>query len=101
MANNQQHVSSRQEYCLDLFEPAGHGKRKRRTLYGTEIHNVTHRVGRNRDLKDSQALTNDVNETTQYAKFNENIEYTVLMPGGMFSFLTKHIIYSSSTCTSR
>lgn len=47
------------DFCLDLFEPSGHGRRRR------AIPNA-----------------NDINATAiEYTKFKENIEYTVIMPG--------------------
>ncbi|XP_037032690.1 uncharacterized protein LOC119071756 [Bradysia coprophila] len=42
------------DFCLDLYEPSGHGRRRR-------------------DLSNSSL--------TEYTKFKENIEYTVIMPG--------------------
>ncbi|XP_055712270.1 uncharacterized protein LOC129807197 [Phlebotomus papatasi] len=42
------------DFCLDLFEPSGHGRRRRA-------------------IADKNA--------TDYTKFKENIEYTVIMPG--------------------
>lgn len=77
-----------------MFEPAGHGKRKRRHNYYTgyagnqshpyipdDNHHNTGVVG----IPHAEALTNRYNTTpSQFARFNENIEYTVLMPGGMF-----------------
>lgn len=41
------------DFCLDLYEPSGHGRRRR------------------------SINTN----TTEYTKFKENIEYTVTVPG--------------------
>lgn len=41
------------DFCLDLYEPSGHGRRRRHI---------------------------DTN-TTEYTKFKENIEYTVTVPG--------------------
>jgi hypothetical protein len=83
-----------QEYCLDLYEPAGHGKRKRRHNYytgtaGNQSHHYSPDDGHHNSgvigLPHAEALTNRHNTTaSQFAKFNENIEYTVLMPGGMF-----------------
>ncbi|XP_017783560.1 PREDICTED: uncharacterized protein LOC108567538 [Nicrophorus vespilloides] len=59
------------DFCLDLFEPSGHGKRrKRRTVEEVEIV--------------PQHLQDQYNNTTQYTKFKENIEYTVLMPGEFY-----------------
>lgn len=59
------------DFCLDLFEPSGHGRKRR------EISEVS------KDEKPrADALTRKHNDSTQYTKFKENIEYTVLMPGG-------------------
>lgn len=58
------------DFCLDLFEPSGHGRKRRE-------------VALSRDTKPrTEALTQKYNDTTQFTKFKENIEYTVLMPGG-------------------
>ncbi|XKL63385.1 hypothetical protein PGB90_005749 [Kerria lacca] len=57
------------EYCLDIFEPAGHGKRRRRDI--------------NNDVR-TKELSSRSNTTLQSAKFHENIEYTVLMPGDIY-----------------
>lgn len=56
------------EFCLDLFEPQGNGRRRRRSVLPEMLpapSALTHRFSSN-----------------QSAKFAENIEYTVLMPGG-------------------
>lgn len=42
------------DFCIDLYEPSGHGRRRR-------------------DLSNSSL--------TEFTKFKENIEYTVIMPG--------------------
>jgi len=75
-----------------LFEPAGHGKRKRRHNYyagsvGNQSyhysHDDSHRNAGVKGIPHAEALTSRHNTTpSQFAKFNENIEYTVLMPGG-------------------
>lgn len=49
------------DFCLDLFEPSGHGRRKR--------------------TPEQLPGKNDTNTTTEYTRFKENIEYTVIMPG--------------------
>ncbi|XP_021932550.1 uncharacterized protein LOC110836038 [Zootermopsis nevadensis] len=95
------------EYCLDLFEPAGHGKRKRRHNYytgsaGNQSHPYNpddnhHNSGVNR-LPHAEALTNRYNTTPfQFAKFNENIEYTVLMPGDFYHNAANSMEGSCST----
>ncbi|XP_013190468.1 uncharacterized protein LOC106134872 [Amyelois transitella] len=60
------------DYCLDLFEPSGHGRRRR------SLSDVSH----NPNIS-SSALTAD-NNTTPYTRFKENLEYTVVMPGELF-----------------
>ena len=52
------------EFCLDLFEPSGNGKRRKRE---TDI------------SRSSRKTINATNST----KFQDNLEYTVLMPGGI------------------
>ncbi|GLH09819.1 Uncharacterized protein GBIM_14865 [Gryllus bimaculatus] len=63
-------IDCKPEYCVDLFEPSGHGRRRRRTVEvsSTAVHNND----------SSRPPANDLN--TQSTKFNENIEYAVLMP---------------------
>ncbi|EEB10491.1 conserved hypothetical protein [Pediculus humanus corporis] len=53
------------EFCLDLFEPSGNGKRRKRE---TDI------------SRSSRKTINSTNST----KFQDNLEYTVLMPGDFF-----------------
>lgn len=57
------------DFCLDVFEPSGHGRRRRRQVNSAfpESHYT-------------QGLSKKYN-ATQYTKFKENLEYTVLMPG--------------------
>lgn len=59
------------DFCLDLFEPSGHGRRKRHAGNVTQI----------LDSPRAEAMIRSYNDTTQYTKFKENLEYTVLMPG--------------------
>lgn len=54
-------VDCQPDFCLDLFEPSGHG-RKRRSIA-------------------DQNDTNNTNSVTEFAKFKENIEYSVMLPG--------------------
>ncbi|KAL1129193.1 hypothetical protein AAG570_013723 [Ranatra chinensis] len=62
------------EYCLDQFEPSGHGRRRRESGKESKMANKT-----------------------QYTKFNENIEYTVLMPGGRYSIILYSDVYTESS----
>lgn len=54
------------EFCLDLYEPSGHGRRRRHMQAST-----------------APTLLNEFasNNKTEYTRFKENIEYTVIMPG--------------------
>ena len=63
------------DFCLDLFEPSGHGKRKRRTP-GSDDEAPENFLPR------TERLVKKYNDSTQFTKFKENIEYTVMMPGG-------------------
>ncbi|XP_026499161.1 uncharacterized protein LOC113402976 isoform X1 [Vanessa tameamea] len=60
------------DYCLDLFEPSGHGRRKRSLPETSHSHNIT-----------SSSLVAD-NGSTPFTRFKENLEYTVVMPGELF-----------------
>ncbi|XP_014279287.1 uncharacterized protein [Halyomorpha halys] len=60
------------EYCMDQFEPTGHGRKKR------EDHRNYTWTGRVEKGEEG-------NTTSQFTKFKENIEYTVLMPGDVYS----------------
>ncbi|CAG9561292.1 unnamed protein product [Danaus chrysippus] len=50
------------DYCLDLYEPSGHGRR-RRSLAENETKTIS---------------------DSQYTRFKENLEYSVVMPGELF-----------------
>lgn len=54
---------------MDLFEPSGHGRRRKREV--------------NAEAK-TKEIASKGNTTVHSAKFQENIEYTVLMPGGKY-----------------
>ena len=60
------------DFCLDVYEPSGHGKRKR------------------------SISTN----STEYTKFKENIEYTVTVPGeyDMKVPMNEYFLNSSEQC---
>lgn len=60
------------DFCLDLFEPSGHGKRRRRM---TEEGGFFPRVER---------MIQSYNDSTPITKFKENIEYTVMMPDDVY-----------------
>ncbi|KAF6202589.1 hypothetical protein GE061_002987 [Apolygus lucorum] len=63
------------DYCLDQYEPAGHGRRRRRDAANSTA------IGEAVEQKTDHTS----NGTTQYTRFKENIEYTVLMPGDVYS----------------
>ncbi|CAK1586097.1 unnamed protein product [Parnassius mnemosyne] len=60
------------DYCLDLFEPSGQGRRRRSLPEASNAQNAS-----------SAALTAD-NVSTPFTRFKENLEYTVVMPGELF-----------------
>ncbi|XP_034180401.1 uncharacterized protein LOC117604448 [Osmia lignaria lignaria] len=62
------------DFCLDLFEPSGHGKRRKRFLEETA----------NDFLPRVERLIKEYNDSTPYTKFKENIEYTVMMPDELY-----------------
>lgn len=61
------------DFCLDLFEPSGHGRRRR----DVEAIEIVEAPDLPVDLKKQNA-------TIQYTKIKENLEYTVLMPGEFY-----------------
>ncbi|KAG5885120.1 hypothetical protein JTB14_037912 [Gonioctena quinquepunctata] len=67
------------DFCLDLFEPSGHGRRKRNTdvIEIIETPNIS-----------------SSNHNTQFTKIKGNLEYTVLMPGEFY-----HRTLSDSSCS--
>lgn len=67
-------VDCQPDFCLDLFEPSGHGRR-RRSLAGNSTYEHDH--GPDHELEH----THIHNSTIDYTKFKENIEYSVLLPG--------------------
>lgn len=62
------------DFCLDLFEPSGHGRKRR------EVGEVIEIV----EGPNAAALTKHFNSSSQFTKIAENIEYTVLMPGDYY-----------------
>ncbi|XP_025424883.1 uncharacterized protein LOC112693852 [Sipha flava] len=63
------------EYCLDLFEPSGHGRRRKRHV-NTNSTALLSTVA-------ADAADKSLN-ATNFAKFKENIEYTVIMPEDIY-----------------
>ncbi|XP_054016215.1 uncharacterized protein LOC128896778 [Hylaeus anthracinus] len=61
------------DFCLDLFEPSGHGKRRKRTLEVASEH-----------LSKDKRSIKEYNDSTPFTKFKENIEYTVMMPNDLY-----------------
>ncbi|XP_014217951.1 uncharacterized protein LOC106646426 [Copidosoma floridanum] len=78
------------DFCLDLFEPSGHGRRRRTT--GADPHNATGvyypRTGR---------LIQRYNDSTPTTKFKENIEYTVIMPDDLYERVAANLEGSCGT----
>ncbi|OAD57157.1 hypothetical protein WN48_02707 [Eufriesea mexicana] len=62
------------DFCLDLFEPSGHGKRKKRSIEEAS----------NEFFPKLDRLIKEYNDSTPYTKFKENIEYTVMMPDDLY-----------------
>lgn len=62
-------VDCQPDFCLDLFEPSGHG-RKRRAL-------LDHQANDNKTTDSDSAM----NSAIEFKKFKENIEYSVFLPG--------------------
>lgn len=60
---------------MDLFEPSGHGRKRKRQVEGNL-------VGHEERLPKAEHLIKRFNDSTPYTKIKENIEYTVMMPGG-------------------
>ncbi|XP_055594112.1 uncharacterized protein LOC129745207 [Uranotaenia lowii] len=66
------------DFCLDLYEPTkrkGLGRR-RRSAGDVTYSNLLSMIGHDRLRR-----TANTQNTTEFTKFNENIEYTVVMPG--------------------
>lgn len=60
----------------------GHGRRKRQMKF--MLYENSTNVQRSSNGIRAEALTQKYNDTTQFTKFKENIEYTVVMPGELF-----------------
>jgi hypothetical protein len=65
------------DFCLDLFEPSGHGKRRRRSS------GIVKETTEN-DFPRVEHLVKKYNDSTQFTKIKENIEYTVMMPSDLY-----------------
>ncbi|KAG8038889.1 hypothetical protein G9C98_003196 [Cotesia typhae] len=68
-----------EDFCLDLFEPSGHGKRKRRADGFVE-----EMSGNGSNEPKVERLIQNYNDSTQFTKIKENIEYTVMMPSDLY-----------------
>lgn len=55
-------VDCQPDFCLDLFEQSGHGRKRRSML-------------------EDRSNDNKTNSETEYKRFKENIEYSVFLPG--------------------
>lgn len=65
-------IDCQPDFCLDLFEPSGHGRKKR----NAEVIEIV-------EAPDIDAL-HKYNSTTQFTRIKGNLEYTVLMPGEFY-----------------
>ncbi|KAL3285289.1 hypothetical protein HHI36_019399 [Cryptolaemus montrouzieri] len=63
-------VDCQPDFCLDLFEPSGHGRRRRA-------------VGKSNETP-TALMEHYTQNGTQFTRIKENLEYTVLMPGEFF-----------------
>ncbi|XP_050300884.1 uncharacterized protein LOC126739301 [Anthonomus grandis grandis] len=79
-------VDCQPDFCLDLYEPSGHGRRKRRNAA-----DVVEIVESDERLTGLQRYN-----STHFTKINGNLEYTVLMPG---EFFQKASVMESSCST--
>ncbi|XP_032293843.1 uncharacterized protein [Drosophila virilis] len=59
------------DFCVDLYEPSGHGRRRR------QIESTTTTPMMQRPA----ATGNNTSSVSEFKRFKENIEYTVIMPG--------------------
>lgn len=66
-------IDCQPDFCLDLFEPSGQGRRRRRNAEVIEIV----------EAPDIESL-HHYNSTTQFTRIKGNLEYTVLMPGEFY-----------------
>lgn len=60
---------------MDLFEPSGHGRRRKRHANGN---------GNGTALTSADDAADRSANATNFAKFKENIEYTVIMPEDIY-----------------
>lgn len=77
------------DFCVDLYEPSGHGRKRRSVVTNTTT-----------SASLMQRAYNANNSSTsigsEFKRFKENIEYTVIMPGqadkkvGLLIDLTQH-----------
>ncbi|KAM0726321.1 hypothetical protein ACS0PU_007505 [Formica fusca] len=65
------------DFCLDLFEPSGHGRKKKRAVEASI-------EASGEFLPKVERLIKRYNDSTPYTKFKENIEYTVMMPDELY-----------------
>ncbi|KAL6436641.1 hypothetical protein ACFW04_004833 [Cataglyphis niger] len=65
------------DFCLDLFEPSGHGRKKKRAVEASI-------EASGEFLPKVERLIQKYNDSTPYTKFKENIEYTVMMPDDLY-----------------
>ncbi|XP_034474110.1 uncharacterized protein LOC117781456 [Drosophila innubila] len=76
------------DFCVDLYEPSGHGRR-RRQIESTTSRSTTPKMQRPHSVSNTTS-------GSEFKRFKENIEYTVIMPGqvdkkmGLLIDLTQH-----------
>ncbi|XP_076234288.1 uncharacterized protein LOC143179121 [Calliopsis andreniformis] len=74
------------DFCLDLYEPSGHGKRRKR--FAEKLNKPSSKVMRS---------IREYNHSSPYTKFKENIEYTVIMPDDLYQKVTAGLENSCGT----
>ncbi|KAF7284951.1 hypothetical protein GWI33_013743 [Rhynchophorus ferrugineus] len=72
-------VDCQPDFCLDLYEPSGHGRRRRRRETA-EVVQISE--------KEMDQIGVSHNDSLHFARIQGNLEYTVLMPGEFFEKTT-------------
>ena len=75
-----------QEFCLDLYQPSGMGKRRKRNDRSVNHGEVEYFYPIDKSRQNSRALEprNQTNRPTSTANIDDNVGVTVIMPGGKF-----------------
>lgn len=71
------------DFCLDLFDPTGNNKRKEIKTLMEIYENLSNNFPSTGHGRKRRAIDHEDHNATEYTKFKENLQYTVLMPGEM------------------